>query len=267
MLDADNPWKEVCAKKLPLVLALLFRRVHRSLSWEQDYESLDQELRKLAPELRTGKRIADRLIKAFSRVRDQEKSEARYFHLEVQGKKEKGFERRMHIYNYRAEDRFGQPVASLAILVDEDPNWRPTRYVAGFYPIKRRPTQEEQGQGPDTPMRPRRRRYRAERTLRFLMVKLIDFRGREAELEALDNPMGLFVVAHLEGLRTRSNPEERGRTTWSVIMRSGGKGVAPSPPLPGVAKRTPGCRRRSTGRHAAAAPPRPLVPTRTSLSP
>jgi hypothetical protein len=100
MLDTDNPWKEVCANKLPLVLALLYRRVYRGLDWGQDYENLDQELRKLAPDLATGKRIADRLIKAFSQTRDKEKSDARYFHLEVQGKKEKGFERRMHIYNF-----------------------------------------------------------------------------------------------------------------------------------------------------------------------
>jgi hypothetical protein len=40
-------------------------------------------------------------------------------------------------------------------------------------------------------------------------VKLIDFRGREAELEAMENPMGLFVVAHLEAMRTRTDLSER----------------------------------------------------------
>ena len=123
----------------------------------------------------------------------------------------------MHVYKYRSEDRFEQPVISMAILVDDDPDWRPTRYVAGFYPIKDRSARENDPEG--KPAR-RRRRYRAERTLRFLTVKLLDFRGREAELEALDNPMGLFVVANLEAMRTRDDEAgTRGRSSCGFAAK------------------------------------------------
>ena len=193
-MDADSPWKEVCEKKLPLVFALLYPLVYEQLDWSHDYEPLDQELRKFSPASLAGGRIADRLIKAWDQSGDE-----RYFHLEVQGKKQRNFRRRVHICNLRAEERFNAHIVSMAILTDKNLTWRPSRYVSGLFEV---PQTTEEGKR-------KRKRYWDERTLRFLTVKLIDFRGREAELEALDNPMGLFVVAHLEAMRTRKNHKAR----------------------------------------------------------
>src|SRR5262249_10264906 len=148
-------------------------------------------------------RIADRLIRAFARG----SGDPRYFHLEVQGKKEPGFRRRIHLCNLRAEERFNAHVVSMVLLTDNSPKWRPRCYVAGQFPVLPRPEAEQQAPCPGR--KKRRVRYLDERGLRFLTVKLIDFRGKEAELEALDNLMGLFVVGHLEALRTRRDPEAR----------------------------------------------------------
>ncbi len=179
----------------------LYPRVHAELDWSIDYEALDQELRKFAPTSKAGGRIADRLIKAFARG----SGDPRYFHLEVQGKKERGFRRRIHVCNLRAEERFDAHVVSMVILTDENPQWRPCRYVSGQFPSQREPDGEQQPSG----VRKRSQRYLDERTLCFLTVKLIDFCGREGELEALDNPMGRFIVAHLEALRTRNDRQAR----------------------------------------------------------
>jgi hypothetical protein len=92
----------------------------------------------------------------------------------------------------------------MVILTDKNPRWRPSRYVAGQFPVPSEPGGQQSG---DPSSKKRRQRYLDERTLRFLTVKLIDFRGREAELEAMDNPMGLFLVAHLEALRTRNDAQ------------------------------------------------------------
>ncbi len=97
MIMADSPWKEVCEKKLPLVFELLYPRVHGDLDWTQDDDALDQELRKFSPASKSGGRIADRLLKVIVKGSD----DPRYFHLEVQGKKERGFRRRIHICNLR----------------------------------------------------------------------------------------------------------------------------------------------------------------------
>ena len=200
MITADSPWKEVCEKKLPLVFNLLYPRVHRELDWSHDYDALDQELRKFTPASKSGGRIADRLIKA-SAIGS---GDPRYFHLEVQGKKERGFRRRIHISNLRAEERFNAHVVSMVVLTDENPRWRPCRYVSGQFPVETEPGQKQESL-PANQQR-RRQHYLDERTLRFLTVKLIDYRGREAKLEAMENPMGLFLVAHLEALRTRTDP-------------------------------------------------------------
>ena len=212
MIRADNPWKDVCEKKLPLVFSLLYSRVYDALDWTQDYEALDQELRKFSPASKAGGRIADRLIKAFSR----DSGDPRYFHLEVQGKKERGFRRRIHLCNLRGEERFNAHLVSLVLLTDKNPHWRPCRYVSGQFPLPSEPIDEQQGPGASGKKK-RRQHYLDERTLRFLMVKLIDFRGQEADLEALDNPMGLFVAAHLEALRTRADAQAREQVKLRLI--------------------------------------------------
>jgi hypothetical protein len=35
----------------------------------------------------------------------------------------------MYIYNYRIYDRFKHPIVSLAILGDDDINWRPDHFI------------------------------------------------------------------------------------------------------------------------------------------
>jgi hypothetical protein len=210
MISADSPWKEVCERKLALVFALLYPDAHAAVDWSKDDEALDQELRRLSPDSAAPGRVADRLLRAAAAGT----GDPRYFHLEVQGKKVRGFRRRIHECNLRAEERFGAHVVSLVVLTDRNPTWRPRRYVAGLFPVPPKPEEAPQAAeaaaGPDAPeKKKRRRRYLDERTLRFLTVKLLDYVGREAELEALENPMGVFVVAHLEALRTRRDPAAR----------------------------------------------------------
>lgn len=187
MTDSDSPWKELLEHQLALALAFFYPSVHADLDWSRDFVALDQELRKLAPQGAVGKRVADRLIQAFQRG----SGDARFLHLEVQGQGEDEFARRVHTCNYRGEDRLGQHVVSLVILIDDDPDWRPGEYVAS--------------------------QYGCTRTLTFPVVKLLDYRGREAELEAGANPVGLFVVAQLESRRTRDDPPARAAVKLRLI--------------------------------------------------
>jgi hypothetical protein len=187
MADRDSPWKEVLDDQLRPALEFLFAEVVEDIDWQHDPESLEQELRKLAPEGETGKRIADKLVKFRSLTGDD-----RYLHVEVQGKPEDDFPRRVYVYSYRAEDRFGVPVESLIILADEDPKWRPTTYRVQL--------------------------KRMQLTFEFKPVKLLDWVHRKEELAQHPNPMGLFVLAHLESLRTRGDPEERARVKLGLIQ-------------------------------------------------
>lgn len=52
-------------------------------------------------------------------------------HIELQSQMDSGFPKRMFIYHYRIYDRYDREVVSLAVLGDEQPNWRPTEYGYG----------------------------------------------------------------------------------------------------------------------------------------
>jgi hypothetical protein len=74
---------------------------------------------------------------------------------------------------------------SLAVLTDARPDWRPERFEYGAW-------------GSST-------------GIRFVTAKLLDWRGREAELEASSNPFSQVVLAHLRALETRQDPDSRRR--------------------------------------------------------
>jgi hypothetical protein len=114
-------------------------------------------------------------------------------HVEVQTQRERGFARRMYVYNYRIFDRYNRRVVSLAVLADDQPNWRPHSYGDALWGWSLRMT--------------------------FLPVKLLDYANREAELEADSNPFARVVLAHLKALQTRRDPE--GRRAWKFRLVCG----------------------------------------------
>jgi hypothetical protein len=99
----------------------------------------------------------------------------------------------MYVYNYRIFDRYNRPVASLAVLADDDPAWRPT----GF----------------------RNSLFGCEAGLRFPVVKLLDFAAQEAVLEASTNPFAKVVLAHLKARETHGNPADR--HAWKLRLVRG----------------------------------------------
>src|SRR5207253_2542715 len=96
-------------------------------------EWLEQEFRKLAPDAALGKRVADKLLKFYQRG----PGDQRYLHFEIQSYYDHDFERRVYVYNTVAEMRYGQPVVSLPILIDEDPEWLPKEYRSTVYDTTR----------------------------------------------------------------------------------------------------------------------------------
>jgi hypothetical protein len=187
--DYDSPWKEALDHFFALFLAFFFPEIFADIDWSVDYEALDQELQKLAPEGEVGRRHADKLVKAATKG----PGDPLYLHVEVQCWEEANFEGRVHRYNYRIEDRTGSFPVSLVVLGDDNPDWRPGEYVA--------------------------ERYGCRRTLHFDPVKLLDWAGREEELEKDANPFALMVIAHLQALATRDDPEAR--AAWKLRLIKG----------------------------------------------
>jgi hypothetical protein len=99
----------------------------------------------------------------------------------------------MYVYNYRVFDRYNEKVASLAVLADDDLNWRPRAYHNNV--------------------------FGCETGIRFLTVKLLDFAVHEAMLEASDNPFAIVVLAHLKARETHGDPAVR--RDWKIRLVRG----------------------------------------------
>ena len=185
MTDQDSPWKEMLEANLGEALSFFFSEIHVEIDWGRDYEILRPELPPVAPP--GEKRIADLVVKAFSL-----RGEDRYLHGEVQGDPEEDFPHRVQVYNRRVGDKFNLPVGSFVILTDADPDWRPEKYEATLYGKRQ--------------------------TLEFHTAKVIDWRGREEDLKAHPNPVGLFVLAHLASMRAKKDDEGRAEVKVEMIL-------------------------------------------------
>lgn len=180
MSDQDSPWKEALERYLPSFLALYFPAAYAAIDWRRGYEWLNTELRQVAGDAELGTRLADVLVKVWRH--DGEESWL-LIHIEVQGRQETDFPRRMFVYHYRIFDRYHRQVVSLAVLADDRPSWRPDRFAYDLW-----------GCGLD---------------FHFPVVKLLDFAGREAMLEASDNPFALITRAQLATMQTRQDLASR----------------------------------------------------------
>ena len=178
--DYDSPWKEALRVYFQPFLALFFPAAHAETDWSRGYESLDQELRQTVHEAELGKRRMDHLVKVWLRS-----GQERWVlvHVEVQTSWDRDFARRMYTYNYQLFDRYNKDVASLAVLGDDNPGWRPDRFWSTCWGSRA--------------------------GIRFPVVKLLDYAEQWESLEKSDNPFAMVVLAHLITRRTRQDPDER----------------------------------------------------------
>jgi hypothetical protein len=173
----DAAWKEVLQRLFPPAIELFLPELHAEIDWTRGVEFLETELRQAIRGARPPRGVVDLL----ARVWRPDGAEAwLLIHIEVQRSPELGFPLRMFDYHERIRLRFGRHPRSVAVLIDAQPDWRPTRY-----------DHEDRESGV---------------SFRFTAVKLLDYRARSAELEASDNPFALIVLAHLEAQAGRDPP-------------------------------------------------------------
>ena len=195
--DYDNPWQEVLERYFRECLALFLRQAHAEIDWGRAPVFLDKELRQVTPDAELGLRRVDKLAQVWR----PDGAEAWVLvHVEVQSQEDAAFAERMYVYNYRLYDRYRRRVASLAILGDERPGWRPTQFG---YEL-----------------------WGCEVGLRFPTVKLLDYRARWSELEASRNPFAVVVMAHLKALETQADVTARKAAKWQLLRRLYEQGYA-----------------------------------------
>ena len=199
--DYDSAWKEVIEGLFEPFTGFFFPDIHQDIDFSRGIEILDSELRDITPYGNVGKRYADELVKVH--LKDGSMACVWVFiHIEVQGKKEKKglFPERAYIYNYRIYDKNiekGVKVISVAILTDEDENYRPDEYLVQQWGFELR--------------------------MKIPMVKIIDFKNKKElreMLETSDNPMAMIVKAQLKNYELKKAGNERKSSVkWELIRQ------------------------------------------------
>ena len=178
--DYDSPWKEALQHFFDPFMAFFFPAAHAGIDWPRGYTFKDKELQRVVRDADLGRRWADQLAQVWL----SDGTEAWVLiHIEVQGQVDAEFPRRMYTYNYRLFDRYNRRVASLAVLGDSDPAWRPGEFGYDIFGCRV--------------------------SLTFPTVKLLDYAPRWEELTTDRNPFAVIVMAHLKTLATRGDASER----------------------------------------------------------
>jgi hypothetical protein len=185
--EYDNPWKEIIEDFFPNFLKFFFPTAYAVIDWTKPYEFLDTELQQLEPDAEIGKRLVDKVAKVY--LLNGEEAWV-LTHIEVQSQYEQDFPQRIYIYNYRLFDRHKKRVISLAVLADEQKNWRPNKYEYSLGGCSV--------------------------SLEFPIVKLLDYETQWQTLEQTTNPFGIVVMAHLRTKATNQNPESR--LNWKLRL-------------------------------------------------
>jgi hypothetical protein len=187
--EFDAPWKETLDHFLSELLQFFMPEVWGTIDWSVPPENLETELQKIIGDAAFGTTTADRLFK----LKERDTADPIYLllHVEVQAQVDQRLPQRMYLYHNRIMELYGQHPISVAILADDSPNWRPTRYEwakAGCQVVHQ-----------------------------FNAIKLWDWHNRIDELLASDNIIGLAVVAHLQSHLTVDDITERYRWKRRLI--------------------------------------------------
>jgi hypothetical protein len=188
--EFDSPWKDILQLYFEEFMLFFFPQAHEEIDWTRKPEFLDKELQQVIRDAELGKRLVDKLVKIY-RLGGEESWIL--VHVEVQAQEEFDFSRRMYSYNYRIFDRYNRSVASIAVLGDEGINWRPNQFGYDLFGCRV--------------------------DFQFPIVKLLDYKQRQAELLASRNPFATVIMAHLAALETRNNRLERKQQKLALTRR------------------------------------------------
>jgi len=122
----DLPWKAALTHAFHSFMDFYFPDFSAHVDWTQRPRFRDKELAGIVIGTVPDAMVADKLIELCLR----DGSDCRVLvHIEIQAQRDAALARRVHDYNYHIGKTYGQPVASLVLLADVDPNWRPSGFL------------------------------------------------------------------------------------------------------------------------------------------
>ena len=170
--ETDLPWKYILSLYFKSFMELCWANRASEINWKKKAKFLDKELIKITKDAATGNKVVDQLIEV--ELINGNRC-CILIHLEIQATNNPDFNKRMFTYRYRLRDVYEQPIASMAILLDDDPSWRPESYSESLW---------------DSSI-----------TMQFPIIKLIDYNNQIVELEQSTNPFAIIILAQLAALK------------------------------------------------------------------
>lgn len=183
----DSPWKEALTHAFHAFMAFYFADLCGEIDWSHRPRFLDKELAQAGFGDTPSGRVADKLVAVY--LHDGSEHWV-LVHIEVQAQRDESLAPRVLAYNYRIFEQHGRRVASLVVLADDDPGWRPQSFHNELL---------------GTPM-----------GISFAIAKLTDYAGRSAMLQASRNPFALVTLAHLSTQGTRQDAAARFAAKWQL---------------------------------------------------
>jgi hypothetical protein len=189
--DYDSPWKDILETYFQSALELCFPQIARQINWGEGVQLLSKEFQKIVRRSELGRRSVDVLVQVWSVAGPEQWV---LLHVEVQAQRDPEFPRRMFDYYSRICQRYNRPVASLAILADAHPRWKPVRFQQAL--------------------------WGCETQLRFPVCKLLDLARAETRLLRSSNPFAIVVLAQIKALQTQGALRQR-RVWKTTLVRLG----------------------------------------------
>lgn len=185
--DYDGAWKDVLHEHLRDALRCFFPDVESGIDWSRPPQFLEQELRALSIEGWNADNRIDLLVRTAS-LDGLER--VIYLHLEVQSFREDDFSARLFRSYHGLRHACGSELATLAVLADLDPGWKPQSYSHAV--------------------------FGCEVFFRFPCCKLIEILP---SLEGDRSLPALAARAQIEALSTSRHPERRLAARWRLTRQ------------------------------------------------
>ena len=128
-VSKDILWKGIIEDFFEEFLCFFYPEAPDIFDFSKDFEFLDKELEQMMFPSSSKRRIADKLVKVYTKEGEEKWV---LVHLEVQGYEDKEFAERMFTYYYRIWDKYRQKIAALTIFTDDVENYRPNKFEMSF---------------------------------------------------------------------------------------------------------------------------------------
>ena len=129
LLSQDELWKLIIPLLWEDFIQFFLPEWVGEIDFSHKPDFLDKDLKRLMPKGKSKNRTVDILMRVYLK-NGQHKTFL--LHIEVQAYFDPYFSRRVFQYFYRISDFLQEPIETLAIMIDEDPNYRPNEYIQQF---------------------------------------------------------------------------------------------------------------------------------------